>query len=385
VLVLHVGLPKTGSTSLQSGVFARADGVAYAHRKRGAAAADLTEGLRDYVRAGPVAAAFARRGLVRRLAAFAPEAATVLVSDENVALGQAEFWRGRGPAPADVARRLAALAGALPDRLRPVRVLVGVRRQDRWLASSFAHKAGDRAAARGEGLHDAADEEKPKARGEEAETDGLGWRELLPDRPAAEHHPQDGHAEVQRPQPRGAHRVDELQRRELGDHQRQDDRERRPDRRREHEEHQERHLPDGGKADEAVVGRLHPHVGEVDHAGQRDQERRQEPPGRGQEVGVDQRVGGDEHVGQVVDHEVEDRAVPVGGVALGVDPARQRAVDAVDDQREPEPAEHQPPLALRGGDQRHQRQRRAGAGQQVDGERQRLRLHDGQIRPSGPA
>ena len=210
---------------------------------------------------------------------------------------------------------------------------------------------------------------------------GCGGVEVLPDRPAGEKQPGDADHQGRGPPADGADRVDELEPGELAEPEQEDDAERHPVRRMEGQEHEERHLPDRGEADEAVILGLHPHVGEIDHAGHRDEERRDQAPGRGEERRVDQGIGGNEDVGEIVDHEVEQHPVPVRGVALDVDAARQRAVDAVDDQREAEPAEHQPPIVPGRRHQGHQGEGRAGAGQEVHGERQRLGLHASEIRP----
>ena len=124
MLVLHIGLGKTGSTTLQRAVFAPAKGITYVHRKRGAAAAALTQALSGHVRVGPLGSWGARRALLARIQGFDTGAGTILVSHEGTAIGQAEFWTGRGPAPARVVRRLAALGRALPERLRPLQSCV---------------------------------------------------------------------------------------------------------------------------------------------------------------------------------------------------------------------------------------------------------------------
>ena len=61
----------------------------------------------------------------------------LLVSAENISVHPIDFWRGTDPTPEQVARRLAALAGGA-GALAPVRVVIGLRRQDQWLASRYA-------------------------------------------------------------------------------------------------------------------------------------------------------------------------------------------------------------------------------------------------------
>jgi hypothetical protein len=142
-LTLHIGLPKTGTTLLQHRVFRRAEGLRYLHRAHDEATFDLMVRLRTYAKAGAALGALRRRGLVARLLAIETGGRPLLLSDEGVAFKQAQFWRGKAAEPERVADRLAQLARALDASGRRLRVLLGVRRQDRWLASSYADKAGD--------------------------------------------------------------------------------------------------------------------------------------------------------------------------------------------------------------------------------------------------
>lgn len=143
MLILHIGLPKSGTTLLQHRVFARADGLTFLHRKHGDAALRIARDLRAYARAGPITAPWYRRRLAAGIAATAAPGQPLLVSEENISLSPTKFWSGGDATPQAVAHRLAALEQALDPALRPLRVVLGIRRQDQWLASRYAESSRD--------------------------------------------------------------------------------------------------------------------------------------------------------------------------------------------------------------------------------------------------
>ena len=81
----------------------------------------------------------------------------------------------------------------------------------------------------------------------------------------------------------------------------------------------------------------------------------------------DDRIGGDEHIGREVDHEIEGLARPPRQGPRDLEPARQRPVGGIDDEREPEPGEHRGPLPRRRGHQGEQRAGRSRGGQHMNG------------------
>jgi len=138
MLVLHIGLAKTGTTFLQYKVFARSPSLTFLHRKRGKLAFRITRGLRAFGQAEKPEARQLRITLNRLLKRIEPGTSPVVVSDENIAVGPGLFWTGRPAKPAKVARRIASLRKSLPPELLPLKVLVGIREQDQWLASCYA-------------------------------------------------------------------------------------------------------------------------------------------------------------------------------------------------------------------------------------------------------
>jgi len=141
-VVLHIGLPKTGTTHLQHLIFARTPELRFLHRTRGSAAErGLCRSLRQLVVGQAAYAAFERWRFARALRAIAGEGRPVLLSYENVAMAPNGIWTGRGPGPEQVAARLAGLGSKIaPLRLK---VVLGIRRQDRWLASRYAESSRD--------------------------------------------------------------------------------------------------------------------------------------------------------------------------------------------------------------------------------------------------
>ena len=142
MLVIHIGLPKTGTTFLQ-GMFRHTAGIAFVHRKLGTDEARLCHDLRRFARMNALAVPFYRRRIEAPLSALL-EAATprpVLVSDEDISITAGGFWRGTGAEPAPLARRLARLGRRLGPKASPLRVIIGVRGQDQWLASRYAESS----------------------------------------------------------------------------------------------------------------------------------------------------------------------------------------------------------------------------------------------------
>lgn len=142
MLVLHIGLPKTGTTFLQ-GIFQRIPDLAFVHRLMGVEQARLCHGLRTFVRANALVTPLYRRRIEAELAALLDAAAArpLLVSDEDISMTAGSFWRGTGVEPARLARRLIPLGRRLGERAAPLRVIVGVREQDQWLASRYAESS----------------------------------------------------------------------------------------------------------------------------------------------------------------------------------------------------------------------------------------------------
>lgn len=132
MLALHIGLPKTGTTFLQYRIFNRLQELAYIHDPTSEDPDAVERLLRSYQRVGRDRLS----GLEDRIVRALPDG-DVLVSNENISIRAKEVWEGSGPRPGRLARRVARLA----ERLGDVRVVVGIRRQDQWLASRYAESA----------------------------------------------------------------------------------------------------------------------------------------------------------------------------------------------------------------------------------------------------
>jgi hypothetical protein len=130
VLTLHIGLPKTATSFLQMRVFRSEKNLTYIHgRTRG----PLERLLQVHQRMSKHR--FEER-IKPQLLSLLP-AGDVLVSDENIAMRVGEPWKNKGPTPASFGPRL----GQLQTLVGTVRVILGVRRQDHWLASRYAESA----------------------------------------------------------------------------------------------------------------------------------------------------------------------------------------------------------------------------------------------------
>ena len=138
MLVLHIGLVKTGTTFLQYSIFKESQSLIYLHRKRGNLALKITQGLRSFTQVG------------HPEAQPAPERAhpTAEADRDGRAPGRRQRRkRGRWASalldgsPGDAresgeADRLAQKKS--PPELLPLKALVGIREQDQWLASCYA-------------------------------------------------------------------------------------------------------------------------------------------------------------------------------------------------------------------------------------------------------
>jgi hypothetical protein len=141
MLILHIGLPTTGTTLLQHWVFARAPGVTFVNRTRGGEEAAAVRDFRLYARVNPLLALRYGWRLRRRLNAMGSGGKPVLLTEENISVRPLHFWRGSGATPEGLAKRIALLARGLDPDLRRIRLIVGIRRQDHWLASRYAESS----------------------------------------------------------------------------------------------------------------------------------------------------------------------------------------------------------------------------------------------------
>lgn len=139
MLVLHIGLPKTGTTFLQH-LFRRTPDLAFVHRKMGEREGDVCRELRRLARTNRLLALVHARRIGARVRDLVPASRSLLISDEDISVAAGGFWRGAGPEPQLVARRLAALEPP-GSASAPVRVMIGIRQQDQWLASRYAESS----------------------------------------------------------------------------------------------------------------------------------------------------------------------------------------------------------------------------------------------------
>lgn len=147
MLILNIGLPCAGTAYLQKRIFPRVPDLRYVHRNVGPQEDKLCAALRKYVAASGLTAGIMRQAITSR--AFSRLESmnesdlppNVLISDESLSHQSRLFWRGEGPDPDRVAERLHALLASVPGHLGPVRILIGLERQDTWLAGRYAMSA----------------------------------------------------------------------------------------------------------------------------------------------------------------------------------------------------------------------------------------------------
>lgn len=142
MLIIHIGLPKTGTTFIQKEVFKHLPGVFYIHRSQGSVSKipklqkHLTLLFRDSVvldRARwthKLARFFLTQGVFRK----------VVLSDESISMGSMSFWESWGRTPEHLSDSLDNLG---KTKWRPLRlkVIVGFRNPSTWIASRYAQSA----------------------------------------------------------------------------------------------------------------------------------------------------------------------------------------------------------------------------------------------------
>jgi hypothetical protein len=131
-LVMHIGLPKTATTFLQHEIFGKSDRIKLFHRSNEVEVTTRMEGfLRNQNKHIGV---LNERNLSPTL--------LNIVSNENITIGPLSMWRNQAiVSPQIVSERLDALVTHLFSKTDAVKVILTIRRQDRWLASRYAESA----------------------------------------------------------------------------------------------------------------------------------------------------------------------------------------------------------------------------------------------------
>lgn len=142
MLILHIGLPKTGSTFLQRDIFPNFQGLTTLHK--------ATPPMSLLGRIGPQLITV-QKNLIRSRSSFLSwlgqwilvliqNNRKVLFSSENLSLRPKGIWDGIGVGPNFYAQYLPSLKQKMGgSRLI---VILGIRRWDTWLASRYAQSAG---------------------------------------------------------------------------------------------------------------------------------------------------------------------------------------------------------------------------------------------------
>lgn len=148
MIVLHIGMPKTGTTFLQKQVFRKNADILYGGRHGSNRSLSLvSDNLRDVFQGSPSNWIRRREDLARLLRPLVQRdsGVPVLLSDERF------FYRtkkvisgGHRMCPEFIGQHLEGMADLVHSGLEEdFRVLVGVRRPDKWFASCFAEQ-GDK-------------------------------------------------------------------------------------------------------------------------------------------------------------------------------------------------------------------------------------------------
>lgn len=133
MIIVHIGLPKTGTTFLQYRVFAPAFGRDFYHWKNSEQVRRIRRAIQHrqtgYSEEMLSAARYFGRKRERR---------PIIITCENISSQGEGFWAGTGPSPLEVGEQLRSFRDAAGLKPYEFKVLVGVRRQDQMLASRYS-------------------------------------------------------------------------------------------------------------------------------------------------------------------------------------------------------------------------------------------------------
>lgn len=140
-LFLHIGLPKTATTYLQSVVFPAFDHLAYFDR--------LTKSHHDPAPFLPPLTYFKNARLEEpaklqricdMITALQDETTKdILLACENYSMGRMAFWNNSPVSPEVFAAKLKTLKDALPDTA--IKIILGTRQADQWMGSRYAQSS----------------------------------------------------------------------------------------------------------------------------------------------------------------------------------------------------------------------------------------------------
>lgn len=140
LLTLHVGLPKTGTSYLQTEVFPEF-GVPYIHKRHGATSKFLISFLHRFFHATDAIEDADLNSAKSILHDKANAGSHMLLSDENISVTIGGVWK-RGRITTDrFKRRLEELIKILAAIGIDCQLMICVRRQDEWLISRYAESA----------------------------------------------------------------------------------------------------------------------------------------------------------------------------------------------------------------------------------------------------
>lgn len=135
MIILHIGLPKTGTTFLQYRIYKESYGDRFFHWKTSKNARRLGHMAR-------------KDGVFKELANWfekLDDGRPSMITNENINSHGEGFWGGSGPSSLNVGKYLRELRDAASVASPTFKIIFGVRRQDQMLASRYSQFASARA------------------------------------------------------------------------------------------------------------------------------------------------------------------------------------------------------------------------------------------------
>jgi hypothetical protein len=143
MIILHIGLPKTATTFLQTSFFPLLTNTNVILRRNSPGQARFCKNFSKVVRTRPALQEECETVLLvqNRLKRLNLRAVTQLISWEGLTINAKEFWDGNGISPDSFANNLNSILSRAGIEKNDIAIIVGIRRQSQWICSRYAQSS----------------------------------------------------------------------------------------------------------------------------------------------------------------------------------------------------------------------------------------------------